>query len=288
MINASERYGSAIELRKALLSVTEPLKPEPIVLDPVDEENLSYELPSEKYELPSEKIEPKNDIKDIPEASEQKTEEPLNEIIDEVGNITDDLPVSADGYDPSVDIYKKKSGKGKGKLIASICAAAAVVVAGVSGVIISIANRNNDIHETEAIISDTAAAETSAKGRIYFEVLNLYVSSADVKNYSVNEDDLSGITAVQLDSEYPGAWNKGRDIPKSDLMALSGDVEVTLNITVGNYDTEGTEYFYCIKIIDPYNNWDPVTVSKARKDDARIIYAIEHKYDYDKACELGQ
>ncbi len=35
---------------------------------------------------------------------------------------------------------------------------------------------------------------------------------------------------VELDAEYPGAWGAGKCIPKADLVAIGGDVKVTLTI----------------------------------------------------------
>lgn len=38
-------------------------------------------------------------------------------------------------------------------------------------------------------------------------------------------------TNVAMDAEYPGAWGCSAAIPKADLEAIGGDVQVTLNIT---------------------------------------------------------
>lgn len=404
MINASDRYGSAIELRKALSAVNAPLKPEPLTLSPEDTGNITAETPSQAEDTAAKDV----SKEEITEAPERKDDVKTEDNSEETVNITDDLPVDSEGYDPQVNVYKKKSGKKNGKLIAGICTAAAAVIAAAAGAVIA-GRGNNDAPivetsestsaavtetETEAKTETETETETSRrevmttysseeldgtheriieldssypgdrkkgknsiyksslyifdgdmkftlalefvdseqdsdggykrmlrlrdgeefididvigkesdsegwyevsdnefsfilpyesykniKGRISFEVLNLYVKSAYVEDAG-NEDSENKNTenvraeskTITLDSEYPGFWGKGTDIPKSELTAFGGDVEITLDISADDYDVEpenGT-YFYNIKTMDPDNGWAAVHVFEAKKDGEQV------------------
>ena len=115
MLNTSDRYTSALELRKALAGVSAPLKPEPIPVVPEDARDTDR---SAEADTP-EKQAPEQTRKDQAEAETVQEEGTL-------GNLTDDLPVDASGYDTAVNVYKKKSGKKGVKWIAAACAVIAV------------------------------------------------------------------------------------------------------------------------------------------------------------------
>lgn len=135
MINASDRYGSAIELRKALNATSAPLQAEPIVLE-VDDVKIGT---GEKQEVIVKTEEP-----DVTEPIELFPSEEVNE--PEQHEQPDDkyeLPdtPAKEGYNPYENVYdktvtknpraKKPAGK---KLIGILGAAAAVVVIAVGAV----------------------------------------------------------------------------------------------------------------------------------------------------------
>ncbi len=117
MISTSDRYGSAIELKKALAGVSAPLRPEPI---PVGREDVGKDRNISAGDADS------SLQTDAPEdrKTEQIGEEP------EKGtpqDLTSDLPVDDSGYDATVNVYKKKDGGKRKKRIAAVCAICATV-----------------------------------------------------------------------------------------------------------------------------------------------------------------
>ena len=117
MISASDRYASAIELKKALASVSAPLRPEPISVGSKDvgkEENGSSGDADRSLQTD--------------EPGEKETEQTGGEPEEMSLNLTADLPVDDSGYDATVNVYKKKGGGNRKKRIAAVCAICAAVV----------------------------------------------------------------------------------------------------------------------------------------------------------------
>ena len=133
MINASDRYGNAIELRKALSTVSAPVKPEPIVLD------------SEDVKIEGEE---EAEVKDILASAAPKGEEPIELFAssqpdgdDEDGIQEYELPAvpEGEGYKPGEDVYSKDEAEKKPvnkKLLIGIAGAAAAVAAIVVGIVL--------------------------------------------------------------------------------------------------------------------------------------------------------
>ena len=62
-------------------------------------------------------------------------------------------------------------------------------------------------------------------------------------------------TTIELDSEYPGAWASSKNIPKSELEAIGGDVKVVLTVEVK--EPLIGEHNHLAKPMDV--NWNQVT-----------------------------
>lgn len=61
---------------------------------------------------------------------------------------------------------------------------------------------------------------------------------------------------VELDAEYPGAWGAGKCIPKADLVAIGGDVKVTLTVETKKPLIEDQ---YLVAPMDYDNSWTRIT-----------------------------
>ena len=127
MINAADRYGSAIELRKALSAVSAPIKPEPLKIN--NEDVKSYGE-AEAEEAPA------------PNAS--GTAEPIEVFPDEEGtDNTEEQAVQAEGYNPDENVYAKTESKKKPlrkKLLAGIIGGAAAAAIAVTSTVLVVNN----------------------------------------------------------------------------------------------------------------------------------------------------
>ena len=61
---------------------------------------------------------------------------------------------------------------------------------------------------------------------------------------------------VELDNEYPGSWSAGKCIPKADLEAVGGDVQVTLTV---EWKSSLIEDQHIIAPMDFDNGWLRIT-----------------------------
>ena len=72
-------------------------------------------------------------------------------------------------------------------------------------------------------------------------------------------------TTVEVDSEYPGSWTStGNGIRKEELLAVGGDVKITLNVEV--YNPLGLADQFVINPMDYDNGWASVTSSLTGKN----------------------
>lgn len=138
MINASDRYGSAIDLRKALKSVSAPIKSEPINLtdDDLKSDN-SSNAPEEPAEVSAEK--------DFPVT----TAAPVSEVTEVIEVFEEDssTPLPADeNTDAEEAVVTDSPDKGKAKIkkpmLIGICAAA--VAAAAIGIFAAVNNSGSD------------------------------------------------------------------------------------------------------------------------------------------------
>ncbi len=291
MINASDRYGSAIDLRKALKSVSAPIKLEPIQLTDDDLKS--------------------NDVKD----SEAKKfiEEP------EV------LPVDDNIENQEDDSRRRKKAKSKKPFIiaaAAIFVAIAIIV-GINifsekPLYISFDDDNNanfkqisknDLSEFEGDIKislDIELIDSNADAMLWIEdgdgkkidiqayntgrnvygsytifdgqtefpfiitreVLgkvnrkikmqseNLLIKGATVENYDSKEDEINpNAKIIQLDSEYPKGRYRSSEIPIEDLIAFNGDVRVTLVVEDVDANMGPVDREYWIQLIPLRNSY---------------------------------
>ncbi|MCH5199570.1 MAG: serine/threonine protein kinase [Oscillospiraceae bacterium] len=115
MINAADRYSSAIELRKALSAVSDHVKAEPLT---ADIEDVKVEPRQESREKTASSAVLKTSAEKPAASAEAESSEP-------------EVPENA-GYDPNDNVYervdgKKKKSKRKKPLIIILCSAAAVL-----------------------------------------------------------------------------------------------------------------------------------------------------------------
>lgn len=128
MINASERYGSAIDLRKALKSVSAPLTAETIELsaeDLKDEPEENDDTAAHTTAAPPDDDIPvtvENSVPDIAEEIEIFESSAPDESSGFVSDTADDIGTSAPATEKQTRSSKKV------KMIASICSAAALVI----------------------------------------------------------------------------------------------------------------------------------------------------------------
>ncbi|MCH5348870.1 MAG: serine/threonine protein kinase, partial [Oscillospiraceae bacterium] len=227
-VTASERYGSAVDLRKALSSVSAPLKAEPVILSADDLKKTD---------------EPDNeDQKKAPDinAAKNKKPETISRFETGGGSIVREekgedgapmLRMKEDVYIPS-----KKDGKDKRMILtgrifknkktaAAICAAiilvAAIVIA--AGVL----NRPEDIAaDVHNNIENTSAADEE----VYTSVDDTVAETeADV----TEKNNVPESLVIPMDGEYPGDWNRiSSFIGKDDLSSFNSDVKITLDASV--------------------------------------------------------
>lgn len=194
MINASDRYGSAVDLRKALRNVSTPLKAESITLG---EDDLKKESEEPETNADTEEVtEAPDDIpatmlgdsSDIPEAIQKFESE---------NTVPGASEINAPETDKDNKDDKKKPSGNRKKLLPFICAAAGVIIVAAICLIIGL-NKNKAPVDTDPSYSD---------GEI--------------------ED---GKTFIELDSSYPGDGKYSSGIPQSALEKFDSDVKITLDI----------------------------------------------------------
>lgn len=274
MINSSERYATAIDLKKDLLSVTAPVKPEPIILSAEDTVNFSEEetgLPQTSKASGKVAFEEKTDSgketyenKEDPSKEKEQEKPPVPEapVVDEVGNVTDDLPVDSMGYDPSVNVYKHKN-KGKGKLISWICAAAAVIAVGVTGIFAAI-NRNDNISENQETTASGSVSETTVETASETTVTTERNKKPIVTTeHTLSEDEIIHEKLIEMDSVYPGdRVESTKSIYKASLYGFEGDMKVTLDLEfVDSMNDIDGNYKRMLKITDSTGDFSPQVFS---------------------------
>lgn len=234
MINASERYGSAIDLRKALRSVSAPIESEPISLS---EDDLKTDNDSEtpvttasEGESPVTTGVPAGDTVDEIEVFEDKTEEPA--------------PLSS--AEPAV---KSASDKKKGKkkfIIAGICAAVVIAIGVVVGIVLG-TKRSNESNTS----SDNSAAQTS--------------STVSETEESKPESTVNSVTEIPEQSV---------SISKSQLNGFDGDIRVTLGVRQKNREKDPDGNFYhCIRILADNEKDIDVNATSLKKDNYNFFPA---------------
>lgn len=242
MINASDRYGSAIDLRKALKSVSAPIKSEAIALteDDLKSDNDSN-APEEPAEVTAEKecpvtaAVPVSDIEESIEVFEDGTS----------GKAADLTPVPApEDKQKETDIGNVSNEKGKKKklFIGGICAAAVIVI-GIIGIIIA-GNSSDDIAaDNGSGVTESVAEETSGT----VKETEKKKSETTAKPSPKASDEMN--KTVELDN-HDMVWGLTKSISKSVLKGFDGDIRVTLKTKYMDVQrNEDGNYYHCIRIM---------------------------------------
>lgn len=240
MINASERYGSAIDLRKALKSVSAPIKAEPIVLADEDlraerEDNSEAVLETEEKELSV----TSSASAEVIEIFESESAPPVNEN-------ADTLKAKA-AKKPYEEIAKGKN-NGKKPLIIGVTAAAAVFI-GAIGI-------------SAALNSREPADNISAEGSVSFETQSPAANETSVPKTSAPEKKTTEKKTTEKIDQHEKkngrivldnndlAWSMTNSISKSTFYEFEGDVRVTLKFNKVNLEmSEDGEYYGSLKLL---------------------------------------
>lgn len=226
MINFSDRYGSAIDLRKVLKSVSAPMKAEPIILADDDlkggEEEASKTTEAHKTaekDFPATVAAPEKN-EDIIEIFESESVTPENN--NPYNHETKASESSADGAE------NKEKGKAKSKKTLMIGAAAAVILIGAIGIFTLIGNRGNDaVTVDNPKVTKTSEADAA-------DVPTVQNTTTAEETEATTED--IPVKPLYIPLTYTGDWEYGREIAKNDLRHFKDSVKITLDIELVNED----------------------------------------------------
>lgn len=229
MINSADRYGSAIDLRNALKSVSEYIKAEPIV--PEDDD-----FKEEPETAPEKTGTPKNEEKGTPVTSvPEKIEVTYHSETENISPPNIENISKPEAKEKKVSIPKKKT---KSKKPFMIGAAAAVVFIGTIGILSAVRKWRDDAFTAE----DPVAAESSTVTEIE-TVKSDTETSAPKKTETEKETEKSAVSAIEdgkiiIDNNDP-LWSMSRSISKDTLLGLDGDIRVTLKFKNIDLSTDG-------------------------------------------------
>lgn len=238
MINASDRYGNAIELRKALTSVSAPIKSEPLVLT---DDDLKSEDSAEQPVGTSEQS-----AEDFP-VTRAAAEEPEEiEVFEDTASEPVPIPADEETEAVSEDVPDRKKSGGKKFIIGGISAAAVLAVL-ICGIALS-GNRSGDIVRepdssaaagTSDTVGETTAPETeSAKKETAEKTTEPSPAAPEKMNRTVELDN------------HDMVWGLTKSISRSVLNGFDGDIRVTLktkHVTVQK--NEDGNYYHVLRIM---------------------------------------
>lgn len=216
MINASDRYGSAVDLRKALRTASAPLKAEAITLNEDDlkketEEIADTEAVSEAYDdIPATML---GDSSDIPEAIQKF----------ESGNT---VPGANEINVPETDKDNriKLAGDWK-KLLPFICAGAGLIAVVVICLIIGL---NSNKVPVDANVSDHPFSTAGVPGS---PISTESVPPEQNSEYSAGYPEMiDGKLRFEIDTQFGGDGKRGKGISKKNFLRFDGDVKITLDM----------------------------------------------------------
>lgn len=276
MVNSSDRYGSAIDLRKALKSASAPMKAEPIILaddDLKEERDKSSEtaeaLKAAKKEFPAIVAAPEKneDIIEIFE-SESVTPENNNPYIQETK-----------ASESSADSAKNKA---KSKKTLMIGAAAAVIIIGAVGIFAVIGNRGNDAVTVDNPKVTTTSEEDATDVPTVQNTTQAEETKATTKETAEATTEDIPVKPLYIPLEnYLWNWTYGyRDkkveITKDDLRHFKDSVKITLDIELV-YEDE----WAAILIEDDYKVLNIQAYNMGRDiEDRYIIYKGQTKFAF--------
>lgn len=216
MINSSDRYGSAVDLRKALRTVSAPLKAESITLSEDDlkketEEIADTETVSGAYDdIPATML---GDSSDIPETIQKFESE-------------NTVPGANEINIPETDKDNKiKLAGGRKKLLPFICAGAGVIVVAVICLIIGL---NSNKIPVDTNLSDYPFSTASVPGS---PSSTESVPPEQNSEYSAGYPEMiNGKLRFEIDTEFGGDGKRGTGISKENFLRFDGDVKITLEM----------------------------------------------------------
>lgn len=233
MINASDRYGNAIDLRKALKSVSAPLTAEVIRLSEEDLKQQSQGDIVDAYTtLSAEEAAASVSVADAP-----LTEEKIEIFEDEKESPDKSEAEKSGNTDSTIPDKISSPSKGRKKLVTVIFSCMGLAVAAVlCFVFIPNAEKMpSDISAVNTTISGNSAVTTSVNTTISDN--STVTTTKEVTQETVNTEDYpeinDGKLYLELDTEYPGDYQSGKEISKQDFLRFDGDVKVTLELEIG-------------------------------------------------------
>lgn len=263
MINSSDRYGSAIDLRKALSSVSAPIKSEPITLN---EDDLRADDSNNTSYGTSANVSAEEDFP-VTAAADENREPEVIEIF-ENGNT---VAPKEDGTEAAIvapaqndSPAKEKSGSKK-IIIGSVCAAV-VILAGIIGVVFAV-NKPDDSEKITANVPNIS--ETTAGTReIISETQKAQTTSPKTeKPIEKNEVSKDVHKTVVLDNNDM-VWGLLKSISKSVLNDFDGDVRITLKTKYMDVQrNDDGNYYHCIKILNGSEEVLNVNAPALKKDE---------------------
>lgn len=244
MINASDRYGSAIDLRKALKSVSAPIKSEPIGLSDDDlKSDDNSALPDEPAEVTAEKECPVTMAAPVSEAPESI--EVFEDDAAASAPAASSVPSPVGGKNAEVVGNNADKGKSKNKkfIIGGICAAAVIVI-GIIGIIIA-GSSPNDIAVDNGSVTESVTDGTS--GTVKETEKKKSETTTSAPKAEVKKDS-NGIITIDDDDL---AWSMSRIIQKSTLDKFDGDIRVTMKLSqMDMQKSEDGNYYHSFRILD--------------------------------------
>lgn len=254
MLNSADRYGSAIDLRKALRQVSEPVKAEAIVITDSD---LKINRDSSSVPESSETI---GRIASFQRTSESRQEEEIIEVFDNIKTEMAEDNSHIISPEPKVNpaeaatvvlekntkpsAPKDKTGKGK-KTAAAIAGTAAA-----AGLICLAAFVVRD-NAPEPAVSDEVVSESSSETTTY-KITSPFTGTVSVTTPETEEKITKSYAegAIHIDSSDP-LWAMTKTISKDTLDLFDGDILVTLELEETNFskDINDGNYYHSINVL---------------------------------------
>ncbi|MCM1055338.1 MAG: serine/threonine protein kinase [Bacteroides sp.] len=222
MISAADRYGNAIDLRKALKSVSAPLKAEEISLT---EDDLKSAVKNEEDRptAPADDDIPATVMGSEPDGEEIErfeTESALPDIAEQLEESEREQDRQGKGK------HAKEKGEEKKKLMPFICAAAGLAAAAAVGIVVLLNTDNTT--KPVSNIEDTTASDTSPVSTDAEKTTESAAETSPIYDSDYPEM-INGRIYLEMDAEYQGA-DAGKSISKRNFLRFDGDVKVTLGL----------------------------------------------------------
>lgn len=234
MLNSSDRYGNAIDLRKALRQVSEPVKAEAIVITDSD---LKINRDSSSVTESSGTM---GRIASSQCTSERSQEEDVIEIFDSIQAET--AETAAAPLEKNTEPRRDKTGKTKKAAAIAGTAAAAGLICLAAFVV-----RDN---APEPAISDEIVSEQTSETT--YKTTSPFTGTVSVTTPETEEKNHKSYAegAIHIDSSDP-LWSMTKTISKDTLDLFDGDILVTLELKETNTskDINDGNYYHSINVL---------------------------------------